>query len=522
MEMRTARTGDRRWILGILAVFVLFYIVNNGVWLFIDRSSPSYDKGAHAGFALKYLRLFASPTRLSFTKLLAVNKYWPPFFHICSVPFTMVLGFSVSSVAATNFLFLVIAVYSIFKIGERLFDEWVGAGAVALTLLYPMVYAMSRTVLVDFALIAMVALSLHLILATDVGLKGGAWKLGAVLGAAMLTKWTAVVFLMGPALLWLGLSIRRDRPSLRAVVTAASTVALCAAIVALPWYITAFDGFLETARVAFGSDPAQEGDPVRVLESMRWYWEATKTALILPALLVPTLAGVTVCIVRVRPRASLAVLLCWILPALAFFLLIPNKDARFVAPMLPAIALMAAAGLRSVPWKPVRAVVWAAIVTAGVWQFYAISFAWPGKIEHFYTAPPKRENWQVDEILRAIANPTVRQPVFVGFLPDDPDFEPNIFMLANSVMDLGLRIEGIGQRREQIAGLRRYDFIISKTGSISPAYAAAFRPAVNDDLHAWVRERLEPPRITLWRTWPLPDGSLAEVFRVEKVPAESR
>lgn len=518
MEMRVNSVDDRKWIIGVLAACVLFYVVNNGIWLRLDHSSPSYDKAAHAGFALKYLRLFQAPSRLSFTKLLKVNEYWPPFFHVCSVPLTMLLGFSVSTVAATNFFFLGVAIYSIFKIGHRLFDEWVGVGAVVLTLLYPMTYAMSRTVLVDFALTAMVACSLHLILSTDVGLKGGAWKLGAVFGATMLTKWTAVVFLAGPAVWWLCLCIRRDRPAPMAVVKALGIVTLTALLVALPWYVTAFSGFLTTARVAFGSDPAQEGDPVRVLESLSWYWSATTSALILPTLLVPTLAGVLAALVRAKPRAGLACLLSLILPAFAFFVLIPNKDGRFLAPMLPAIAMLAAAGLRALPWRAVRAAVWGATVAAGIWQFYAISFAWPSQIDHFYTGPPKQQDWHVNEIMRTIASLDVRKPILIGFLPDHPDFEPNIFKLANSVMTLGVQVDGIGHMREPIDAWDRFSVIVSKTGSISPAYAAAFRPEMHERLHAWVREGRENPTITLWKTWTLPDGSQAEVFRVQRVP----
>src|SRR5262249_39111688 len=32
----------------LLLVCILFYVVNNGIWLLLDRSSPSYDKAAHA------------------------------------------------------------------------------------------------------------------------------------------------------------------------------------------------------------------------------------------------------------------------------------------------------------------------------------------------------------------------------------------------------------------------------------------------------------------------------------------
>jgi acyl-CoA synthetase (AMP-forming)/AMP-acid ligase II len=109
---------ESRWPVVALAGFVACYGIANSIWLLNDGSSPSFDKAAHAGFALKFLRLFEEPARLSLTKLLSVTQYWPPLFHVASVPFTLTLGFSVGSVAATNLLFLVIGATAIYRIGR--------------------------------------------------------------------------------------------------------------------------------------------------------------------------------------------------------------------------------------------------------------------------------------------------------------------------------------------------------------------------------------------------------------------
>ena len=66
--LRGSNRPESRAVLGVLGLALLFYVVNNGVWLLLDRSSPSYDKAAHAGFALQFLRLCEAPTRLSLAK----------------------------------------------------------------------------------------------------------------------------------------------------------------------------------------------------------------------------------------------------------------------------------------------------------------------------------------------------------------------------------------------------------------------------------------------------------------------
>jgi len=82
-----------------------------------------------------------------------------------------------------------------------------------------------------------------------------------------------------------------------------------------------------------------------------------------------------------------------------------------------------------------------------------------------------------------------------------------------------MQIDGVGHEPEPIRAWRRYDVIISKSGSISPEYAAGSRPALRDELNAWVTMANRDPRIVLWRTWPLPDGSQAEVYLVRHDPS---
>jgi len=504
-----------KWVLYILGAVVLFFVINNGIWLLNDNTPPSYDKAAHTVSALKYLRLIQSPTRLSLTKLLTVTQYWPPFFHFCSVPFTMVLGFSVQSVAATNFLFLLIAVYSIYKIGRNLFDDAVGVGAAVITMLYPMVFALSREVLVDFALMAMVVLCLHLILASKGGLDGKrSWLLGAALGCAILTKWTAVAFLIGPAILCFALHVRDDRQSVTSKVWALLILVVACAAVALPWYVKSYDQFRAGARMALGSDPSREGDPVRLWESLQWYWNALRDVLVSRRLLPITALGLVIYGVSTRAWRGLAFLLCWILPALVVFLLVPNKDGRYIVALLPALALMTAAGIQRIPWKAIRVLAWTFIVVVGSYQFYTISFGWPAIEEHYYTHPPSKRDWKYAEILTSLASTFPGQRLRIAVLPNEPGFEPNLFQLVSEMRNLHYQIDGFGDRPERVEVLSSYDVFISKTGSIAIAHTAKWRLAFRDAFMDWVAHDHHNPQFTLWTSWRLPDGSQAEAYLV--------
>ena len=361
----------------------------------------------------------------------------------------------------------------------------------------------------------MVALAFWTVLWSDGGLNPRrSWALGLAFGCAMLTKWTAVVFVAGPALLWCWRGLRRDRPGIRTALVAVSVAALVSALVALPWYVHSFAAFLQGAGVAFGSDPAQEGDPSRVLDSIWWYWGATRAALIMWPLLVPTAAGTAACLIWRRTRPALLFLAAWTVPAAVFFVLIPNKDARFVVPALPAVALVAAAGIRALPWPRAGTATWGYVALAGVLQFYAISFGWPVKTAYFYTGPPRRADWKVGEVVKALAQAHRTGPAHVAVLSNDPDFEPNLFILQALWRRLPLQIDGVGQTAEPLEEWARYDAIVSKTGRISPAYSAGARRDLRAELRRHARDRTGFPRFVLWKTWRLPDRSVAEVYLV--------
>jgi 4-amino-4-deoxy-L-arabinose transferase-like glycosyltransferase len=516
MNVSTPTSATRpRWVIYVLGGVLLFFVLNNAVWLLTDNTPPSYDKAYHTTSALKYLRLIQAPTQLSPGKLLTVTQYWPPFFHVCSVLFTLVLGFSVQSVAATNFLFLVVAVYSIYKIGQRLFDDAVGVGAAAITMLYPMVFALSREVLVDFALMAMVVLSLHLILESDGGLDGRrSWLLGAALGCAMLTKWTAVAFLIGPGLLWFALHVRDRRQPFASKAWALVILVVVCAAVALPWYVKSYAQFRAGARIALGSDPSREGDPVQLWESIQWYWYALRDALVSKRLMPITALGIAIYIFSTRAWKGLAFLLCWTVPALVIFLIIPNKDGRFIVPLLPALALMTAAGLQRIPWKALRVLAWTFIVVVGSYQFYTISFGWPTAEAHYYTHPPSRRDWQYDAILASLASTFPGERLRIAVLPNDPYFENNLFQLANETRNLHYQLDTFGDGPEPVEALSGYNVFISKTGSIAIAHTAKWRLAFRDVFTRWVAQDRHNPEFTLWTSRRLPDGSLAEVYLV--------
>jgi hypothetical protein len=107
------------------------------------------------------------------------------------------------------------------------------------------------------------------------------------------------------------------------------------------------------------------------------------------------------------------------------------------------------------------------------------------------------------------------QRLRIAVLPNEPDFEPNLFMLAAEKRYLTFQIEPLGDGPQRVERLRGYDVFISKTGPIAIAHTAPWRAEFRDRFQEWVARGQRRPQFTLWRTWPLPDGSRAEVYLVQ-------
>jgi 4-amino-4-deoxy-L-arabinose transferase-like glycosyltransferase len=500
------------FLLGLIAIF---FIINNLVWLLIDTLPPAWDQSMHAFYSLKYLRLVQNPATLSMTKWLTVSPYWPPLFYIVSIPFTALLGFSTDSVAATNVLFLAIAIFGIYKIGTRLFNRPAGIGAVLISLLYPIVFALSRDVLLDFALLAAVVLVQYLILEFGDGfdLKKSAW-LGVAVGCALLVKWTSAAFFIGTGLLTLGTSKRADKPPVRKVLISLVLLVLIAAAIAMPWYAKNYREFRMRADIALKIDASREGDPALFWKSLQWYWNALKDVLISKPLIPFTLVGLLAFFLWARRWKSLAFCLAWCFPALLIFILIPNKDPRFIVPLLPSIALLTSAGIVSIPGKTIRAIFWAALITIGVYQFYAVSFGWPRKIAHYYTHPPMRQDWKVEEILASIDGSSSGQSVRIAVLPSQPYFNQNIFKLQTFVKLRPYLIDGVGDAPLTFEFLKGYHILILKTGVISSKHIAAYRLEFLGRFWDRLKSNNREPQFIEWKRFSLPDGSIAIVYLI--------
>jgi len=190
------------WSLVLLASLVAFHALNNWAWLSTNVAIMNSDARRHVMTALTYSDVLEPLSLGNWFDMITADEYRPPLFQLSAVPLLWLFGRSTDVATMVNVVYLACVLGATYAIGRSIFDSNVGLLACFVMSTFPMIFAMSRYFYIDFALTAMVALNLALLLHTeDFESKGYTLLYGLSFGLGMLVKWTFVVFTLPPALL---------------------------------------------------------------------------------------------------------------------------------------------------------------------------------------------------------------------------------------------------------------------------------------------------------------------------------
>jgi 4-amino-4-deoxy-L-arabinose transferase-like glycosyltransferase len=186
----------------LLAGLIVFHLVNNLVWRRTNVIVFGFDRMFHQVTSLAYYDMLRDGVNLhTLFAALTWSDYYPPLVHLTAAAFYGLFGLSMDVAAMANSLYLVLLLVAVYDIGRRLAGPWVGLLAAFVVSTFPIVFAMSRYLYIDFGLMAMVAVSVCLLLRTDhFRHKGYSLLFGLSLGLGLLVKWTFAAFVAAPLL----------------------------------------------------------------------------------------------------------------------------------------------------------------------------------------------------------------------------------------------------------------------------------------------------------------------------------
>lgn len=558
----------KRWMVGsLLGGLWVWHGVQNLFWLRLDSFPPAWDQAVHLTYSLTYYRLFQHSWSEGLVAAAVVSDYYPPLVHLAAMPFLALsgvpsrwAGLSSNEVAAlSNLLFFAALILSTYGLGQQLWGRRAGAFAAFLVSFYPLLFVLSRELLLDFPLTALTALSMYLLLRTDdFRNRPYALAFGLAYGLALLTKWSFFFLTLGPLGYVLWRSFRRreadpageqrklgnqetgkpgNRETRKRQAMNVAWAALLALLVAGPWYLS-HPGDIVRALLLSNQTALKDGDPAYGTLGYFTYYPLT---LIRQQIFLPFTAlfvyGTWRAFRSPRPRA-LAVVGLWLVGGLLVLTVVLNKDPRFTAPLLPAVAVLSSAWLADRPGGVEKAGrrravgrggLIAGIATLALIQYGGLSYGWPRlpeRIEYFslplyaqhchLSRHPSPQRWPLTEMVTAIY---ARAPLNarVGVLVDCGHL--NGYTLRAYAFERAVashlwppvwpEVGPAAQERPLTwAELLRYDVLVLKTGSPGAHIAALERTRqMIAAREAQFREAFQPGPSFLW-----PDGSIARLY----------
>ncbi len=185
----------------VVAGLLLFHAINNWIWLADNVTSTGWDEARHLTYSVHYSNILNVVNIRSLFEVMIGDPVRPPLFPASATPLYRLFGYSADVATMVNVFYMAVVLLATYGIGKRWNGRYLGLISVALLACFPMFYGMLRHFYIEFALMAMVALSIYLLLATrGFQSKGLSLLFGLSLGLSLITKRTAALFLVGPVI----------------------------------------------------------------------------------------------------------------------------------------------------------------------------------------------------------------------------------------------------------------------------------------------------------------------------------
>jgi len=525
----------RLWWLGVAAIWGLA-TVGDRLWLRLDRRLPSWDQADYLNSAVDHgraLALLPGGGWQGLAHLLDLSPKIPPLASLVNGTVMALAGQAPDQASWSLALWFALLLVAMAAWARDLVGRRFALLATALLALVPALAESRVDYTLDLPLTACTTLALWLLGRWQSPLRrgGGRWSqalaASLALAAALLVKQSALLLLAGPCLWCAGLALRRPRRLPQLLVALAIVLLLL-----LPWlhhnWITTLGG---TNRAVVEAAAAEGDPPVGSLASLLWYprlWpQQLGVPLGLPAALAAGLGlwhnrRLLVAPPRVwlrglppLPLPRLPMLppgWSWVLGcALSGWLatsLSPNKDARYIAPLLPLLTLLVASqwwqiGLTVRRWRG-GAQGGSTLLAMGLLALGLGSAAVSvglGQARQIQSQDPSPAPEAMAELRRRVGT----APVTLLVVPGSPDLNEQTLSTYGRLGGGQIEARRLGrQRREHPLVLRRSDWILLATGD-----QGTTRPISRELSHLIRRDG----RFLRVAHWPWNQGREVELWR---------
>jgi 4-amino-4-deoxy-L-arabinose transferase-like glycosyltransferase len=552
-----------------LCLIIISIWVSNAIWMTLDIRPPAWDQGGHLRYTFHYWQALTSGSENWWIDVLNVEPFYPPFFHLLLIPFSLIFGFALDTAIIANSLYLTVAILSTYGIGKLLFNRPTGLLAAFLIACYPYMLNMSRDYLISVMLTSTVTLAYYLFFKSKY-FESKIFTLffSIVFACGLMIKWTFLIYILPAILAGLfqgSLSVRkrvmqclyyvgmiagllvlplfiyisgeirglfllaeflligtlvktysREILSPQKLLNLVSLTCI-SVLICFPWYAhNLVNMSVGMSKFAFPSD-VLKGSMDWNLPIWGFYLEMAERQMGMPLFLLFIFAFLSLLI---KKESSNRILLVWAILPLLVFTFINNKGARYTMPALPAMAIISSLALtriQSFPWRKCLYMLTGsfALVTSLLAGFSTgnISVPFLGGLLFGYKNTPVTQTWPIDKVLDDIlvdSPPNPGDSLTVRTLTNHVFFQRGGFRDSAEIRGLPIIMKSVKRNVGEMT-----DFFITKTGDFG---MHAFRD-INPKLTRLLKNPALTKTFTPFKTYPLPDGSQGLVLKKAIQPA---
>ena len=510
----------------ILGLIWLSGIICDRVWFALDHSVPAWDQADYLNGALNYWSALQNPQWFNgdwWRSFWLISTKIPPLHYLLTAPVINIWGTSADAASLVMIFYNALLLISVYGLGLALFNINVGLWAAGLCQVLPGLYYYRLEFLLDYPLTAIVTFSFYLLTLWKVR-KEKSWPLaiafGLSFGLSLLLKQTALFFLFIP-IIWVFFACLKDRQWLR--VTQLITAFFASLVIFFPWYRTNWLLILTSGKRATVDSAIAEGDPaLNSLDAWTYYLKILPYLLSWHILIIPLVIFLLYLISRFfSPSPHLPIslspqfftnakwLVIYLLGGYLLSSLNINKDARYILPLLPVLALIIAIALLSWKGRWQKIIRWGTISLSIILMLLnmfplGLNFLTNNlspRVKHYPYTGTKYPNAEVvQEIIRT--SPYLRSTL--GVLPSTPAINQHNFSFYGGQNNfqvvgrqVGVRLEEVGQDAHSL------DWFLTKTGD---------QGSIPEAQQAITKLVETGGDFQLQKDWLLPDNSILKLY----------
>ncbi len=520
--------------LDALILLLAFHLIANILWIKFNNTPPKWDDSYNIVQSLQYSQFFRSllTTKVDLNILKqAFADFYGPLVRIISGFVLFLFGDYIKLAQFVGTLFFLSTIWLIYKTGKFISHSgWVGGLAATSFSFYQLVYDNSRWLLLDIPLTFFITLTYYFLFKSNWCEKRRETILASVAFVlATLTKINAFMYLVFPAIACIFLTTKlKDKARLINMLLAI----LFSLLAIAPWFILSYQNLQKYYSIA---SLAEAGDPTGLTHLTTWFFylkALNNTLFALPGTIL-FFISLFFYFAENKNVKHRDFLLPTITVSYIITTIFPNKDVRFIFPLLPFLSLVFALGMFKLIKikKYLGLLLTSALLLFNLVSYTSLSFGFPLKknqnvkfivlpyfgdltLFNFSQYPVRKFNsykWPHQQIVKDLNIESQKKPIYTVVIPNYEDFNSNNLNLYAAVEKKQhiafIRFNGklkFESREELQAFLSKLNYFLFDPNDQSIQYAHDKQAA--DQLSAAVQELLQYKQAVIIKNYLLPDN----------------